>query len=171
MICSCRVPIPSLPRFTNSCGSRRPPRPPSAPFRAKEEGTGGARREREGGPAVKMSVAPGCHRRPLLRMAPLPRPLGDPPQPRDFNRPALPQAVRPHPDRNTQGNYSPLHLSPSADSLTQTVPHVISHQRHTKRARSASSSQPRRPPHPTPQGDGLDHPPPQPQDGVGEGAS
>lgn len=58
-----------------------------------------------------MSVAPGCHRRPPLRMAPLPRPLTGRRNPR-LPQTGAPPSAGPHPDPGTQGSQSPLHLSP-----------------------------------------------------------
>lgn len=143
------------------------PPPSQAPFcTISGQGGGNRRRGERGGAAVKMSVAPGCHRRAPLRMAFLPRPLGDARDPRTpTGRRASSRPSPPRPHR-------PPHLSPTADSRTQTVPHVISHQRHTK-TQPAPRVSPGPGGHPIPplQGDSRDHPPPQPQDEVGEGAS
>lgn len=114
-----------------------------------------------------MSVAPGCHRRPPLRMAPLPRPLAGRRNPQ-HPQTGAPASAGPHPDPDTQGKLEPPALVPRPSPLhKQAALHVVSHRRSTETAHSASSSHPgATPSHPS---GGRSRPPSTPTPGQGGG--
>ena len=113
-----------------------------------------------------MSVAPGCHRRPPLRMAPLRRPLGGRRNP-GHPQPGASPSAGPHPDPDAQGNEPPALVPRPRPPHKQTAPHVVSHRRRPETASSASSSHPgATPSHPS---GGRSRPPSTPNPGRGGG--